>query len=65
MALALFDANTEKNDSSIRIVEKSFKAETYQLDKTAQITIGVIFAVAIPIIIIIAGIVVWAKRRRL
>ncbi len=65
VALSLFDANTEKNDTSIKIVEKSFKAETYQLDKTAQITIGIIFAVAIPIIIIIVGIIVWAKRRRL
>jgi hypothetical protein len=65
VALALFDANTEKKDSSIKIVEKSFKAETYQLDAAAQITIGIIFAVAIPIIIIIVGIIVWAKRRRL
>lgn len=65
VALALFDANTEKTDSSIKIVEKSFKAETYQLDAAAQITIGIIFVVAIPIIIIIVGIIVWAKRRRL
>lgn len=65
VALALFDANSDTDDSDIRIVEKSFKAETYQLSTEVQVTIGVIFAIAIPLIMIAAGIIVWAKRRRL
>ena len=64
-ALTLFDTNSEKNSDTIKIVEKSFSAETYQIDRSTQLTIGIIFAVVIPIIIIIVGIVVWARRRRL
>ncbi len=65
VALALFDANSDTDDSDIRIVEKSFKAETYQLSTEVQVTIGVIFAIVIPLIMIAVGIIVWAKRRRL
>ncbi len=65
VALSLFDANSDTDNSDIRIVEKSFKAETYQLSTEVQVTIGIIFAVAIPLVMIAAGIIVWAKRRRL
>lgn len=64
-ALSLFDANSDSEKNEIKIVEKSFKAETYQLDKGTQIGIGVTFAIVIPVIIIIVGIIVWIKRRRL
>ncbi len=64
-ALSLFDTNSEQTGDKIKIVAKSFTAETYQIDRTTQLVIGIIFAVAIPIIIIIVGIVVWARRRRL
>ncbi|MBQ9484478.1 MAG: GldG family protein [Ruminiclostridium sp.] len=65
MALALFDANSDNSDTEIKIVQKSFKSETYQLSKEVQITIGIVFAVVIPLVMIIIGIIVWAKRRRL
>ena len=64
-ALALFDANSEQNGETIKIIEKSFTAETYQIERSTQVAIGVTFAVVIPIIIIVIGIVVWARRRRL
>lgn len=64
-ALALFDANSEQSADKIKIVEKTFTAETYQIDRSTQLAIGITFAVAIPVIIIIIGIVVWARRRRL
>lgn len=63
--LSLFDTNSDNADSDIRIVSKSFRAETYQLSSEVQITIGVVFAVVIPLIMIVTGIFVWAKRRRL
>ncbi len=65
VALALFDTNSEQNGETIKIVEKSFTAETYQIDRGTQLAIGITFAVVIPVIIIIIGIVVWARRRRL
>ena len=64
-ALALFDANTEQSGEKIKIIEKSFTAETYQIERSTQLAIGITFAVAIPIIIMVVGIVVWARRRRL
>ena len=64
-ALTLFDTNSESNANTLRIVEKSFSAETYQIDQSTQLAIGITFAVVIPVVIIIIGIVVWARRRRL
>lgn len=64
-ALSLFDTNSDAEKNEIKIVEKSFKAETYQLDSGTQTGIGIVFAIIIPVIIIIAGIIVWIKRRRL
>ena len=64
-ALSLFDANSESSGKSISIVEKSFAAETYQIERSTQIAIGITFAVIIPIAIIVIGILVWLRRRRL
>ncbi len=65
MALALFDTNSETVVQNIRVVEKTFTAETYEITSAQQLWIGLVFAVFIPIIVIVAGIVIWAKRRRL
>lgn len=65
VALSLFDTNSEDDEESISIVEKSFTSETYVLDSAQQIGIGLTFAVIIPVIIIIVGIVVWVKRKHL
>ena len=65
LALTLFDTNSETDDTDIKIVRKSFKAETYQINSDKEFGIGITFAVIIPVVIIIAGIVVWVKRRRL
>ena len=65
LALTIFDTNSEHNGEKLKIVEKSFTAETYQIDRSTQLVIGITFVAVIPIIIIIIGIVVWARRRRL
>lgn len=65
VALSLLDTNSEGGMEKISVMEKSFTAETYQLDSGKQLGIGLTFAVIIPIIIIIIGIVVWVRRRRL
>ena len=65
VALSLFDTNSEGGMEKISVMEKSFTAETYQLDSGKQLGIGLTFAVIIPVIIIIIGIVVWVRRRRL
>ena len=64
-ALSLFDANSDNTGKTISIVEKSFAAETYQIDRGTQAAIGITFAIVIPVVIIIVGIVVWIRRRRL
>ena len=65
VALALFDTNSETKAEKITVMEKSFTAETYQLDQGQQIGIGLTFAVIIPVIIIVIGIVVWVRRKHL
>ena len=65
LALTLFDTNSGQGGNKIKIVEKPFTAETYQIDRSTQLAIGITFVAVIPIIIIVAGIIVWARRRRL
>ncbi len=65
LALTIFDTNSGNNGEKIKIVEKSFTAETYQIDRSTQLVIGITFVAVIPVIIIVIGIVVWARRRRL
>lgn len=65
LALTLFDTNSDTVVENIRVVEKTFTAETYEISANQQLWIGLIFAVFIPVIVIVIGIVVWAKRRRL
>lgn len=65
VALSLFDTNSEGGMEKISVMEKSFTAETYQLDSGKQLGIGLTFAVIIPVIIIVIGIVVWVRRKRL
>ena len=65
LALTIFDTNSEQSGDKIKIVEKSFTAETYQIDRSTQLAIGITFVAVIPVIIIVVGIVVWARRRRL
>ena len=65
LALTIFDTNSGNNGDKIKIVGKSFTAETYQIDRSTQLAIGITFVAVIPVIIIVIGIVVWARRRRL
>ena len=65
VALSLLDTNSEGGFEKISVMEKSFTAETYQIDTGKQIGIGITFAVIIPVIIIVIGIIVWVRRRRL
>lgn len=65
VALSLLDTNSENGFEKISVMEKSFTADTYQLDSGKQLGIGLTFAVIIPVIIIVIGIIVWVKRRRL
>ena len=65
VALSLFDTNSDTKAEKITVMEKSFTAETYQLDQGQQVGIGLTFAVIIPVIIIVIGIVVWVRRKHL
>lgn len=65
VALSLFNTISGNASESITITPKSFTATTYVIDASQQAGIGVTFAIVIPVIIIITGIVVWIKRKRL
>lgn len=65
VALALFNTVSGNASESITITPKSFTATTYVIDASQQMGIGITFAVIIPVIIIVTGIVVWVRRKRL
>ncbi len=65
VALSIFNTISGNADESITITPKSFTATTYEIEAAEQSGIGITFAVIIPIIIIVIGIVVWVRRKRL
>lgn len=64
-AIALFNAASGNTDQSVTITPKSFTATTYEIDKSQQFGIGITFAVIMPAVIIVIGIVIWVRRRHL
>ena len=64
-AIALFNTVSGNTDQSVTITPKSFTATTYEIDASQQFGIGITFAVIIPIVIIVIGIVIWVRRRHL
>ena len=65
VGLALFNTVSGNTSESITIAPKSFTATTYVIDASQQAGIGITFAIVIPVIIIVTGIVVWVRRKRL
>lgn len=64
-AIAIFNKVCGNTDQAVTVTPKSFTATTYEIDSAQQFGIGITFAVIIPIIIIVAGIVIWVRRRHL
>ncbi len=65
VAVAIFNTISGNAGQSIKITPKSFTATTYEIDASQQSGIAITFVVIIPVIIIITGIVVWIRRKRL
>lgn len=63
--LAVFNTISGNAGQSVTITPKTFTPNTYEIEAAQQTGIGVTFAVIIPVVIIVAGIVVWVRRRRL
>ncbi len=65
VALSLFNTVSGNTDKQVTITPKSFTAATYEIDSAQAAGIGLTFAVIIPVIIIVLGIVVWVRRKHL
>ncbi len=65
VALSVFNTITGNAGESVTITPKTFTATSYEIEAAQQYGIGITFAVIIPVVIIIIGIIVWAKRKRL
>jgi hypothetical protein len=50
---------------SFEVGEKTLVGNTITIKPIAQLTIGFIFAILIPVVILVIGIVIWVKRRNL
>lgn len=64
-AIAIFNKICGNTDQAVTITPKSFTATTYEIDSSQQFGIGITFAVIIPVLIIVLGIVIWVRRRHL
>lgn len=53
------------NTNDYTVSAKSLSADTISITPAAACVIGIIFVILIPLILLIAGIVVWIKRRHL
>ncbi len=65
VAVALFNTISGNTDKQISVTPKSFTATTYEIDSAQASGIGIAFAVVIPVIIIVVGIIVWVRRKHL
>lgn len=65
VAVSIFNTVSGNANESIKITPKSFTATTFEIDASQQGGIAVTFVIIIPVIIIITGIVVWVRRKRL
>lgn len=65
VAISVFNTISGNAGESIKITPKSFTATTYEINASQQSGIAIVFIVIIPVIIIITGIVVWIRRKRL
>lgn len=61
-ALSLFNANNDRE--TISIAPKTFTMTTFEVVPATMNPIAVVFAIVLPIIIIVVGIVVYVRRRR-
>ncbi len=65
VAISIFNTISGNAGESIKITPKSFTATTYEIDASQQAGITLVFVVIIPVVIIVTGIVVWIRRKRL
>ncbi len=63
--LAVFNTISGNAGQSVTITPKTFTPASYEIEAAQQYGIGITFAVIIPVVIIVIGIVVWVRRRRL
>lgn len=64
IAMSLFNTTSGKETTEITLTPKSFTMTSFEISGAAASTIAVVFAIAVPLVIIVAGIVVWVRRRR-
>lgn len=58
----LFNVTSNKEET-VTLTPKSFTMDTYEITSAQANTIALIFAIIIPVIIIVTGIIVWTRRR--
>ncbi len=54
---------TSNKDEGVTLTPKSFRMDTYEITSAQANAIALIFAVMIPLVIIVTGVYVWVRRR--
>lgn len=63
LMMSIFRGISGRDDFEITLTPKSFQMSTFEISAAASATIAIIFAIVLPVAIIVAGIVVWLRRR--
>jgi hypothetical protein len=60
--LTLFDKLTDKEEG-VRIQSKALTNESMNIDAASAYTIGILLTIIFPLVVLISGIIIWARRR--
>lgn len=63
LMMSIFRGISGRDDFEITLTPKSFSMSTFEISAAASATIAIIFAIVLPVAIIITGITVWLRRR--
>ena len=61
--LSFINGLTEKTDTGITIVPKTFSGTTFDIVESEKTMLKWVFALVIPAIVLVIGVVVWVRRR--
>ncbi|MGN0596443.1 MAG: Gldg family protein [Ruminiclostridium sp.] len=63
LMMSIFRGISGRDDFEITLTPKSFSMSTFEISAATSAAIAIIFAIVLPVAIIITGIVVWLRRR--
>lgn len=61
LIMNIFNVSCNK-EAGITLTTKSYKSATFEITETQKSTLMIVFVIALPLVILVFGIIVWARR---